>query len=211
MRTIIFGDIHGCYEEWQELLGKVGASDEDTLISVGDLVCKGPYTKKVLDLAMSLPNLKVVMGNHDLSLLKRWQNRQLDSLTTEYQQDAVRDMGAGLDNYMNFIAGWPYYIEHPDYLVVHAGLRPGIPVHEQCADDLVRLRTVEPEGEPWWEFYTDPKLVVHGHWAAQGLVVRENVIGLDSGCVYGKRLSAVILPERQIVSVPARRAYQPII
>ena len=60
---------------------------------------------------------------------------------------------------------------------------------------------------PWFDFYTDDKLVVFGHWAAQEGVVRENAIGLDTGCVYGKKLTALVLPERELVSVKARKQY----
>jgi hypothetical protein len=49
---------------------------------------------------------------------------------------------------------------------------------------------------------------VFGHWARPEPVVRPNAIGLDTGCVYGGELTAVILPERRLVSVPARRVYQ---
>jgi serine/threonine protein phosphatase 1 len=61
-RTIIFGDIHGCYEEWKELLKLIEIKKDDSLISVGDLIFKGPESAKCLDLAMTLPNLKCVLG-----------------------------------------------------------------------------------------------------------------------------------------------------
>ena len=61
--------------------------------------------------------------------------------------------------------------------------------------------------DPWYESYTGETTVVFGHWARPEPVVRENAIGLDTGCVYGGRLTAVILPERNLVSVPAKRAY----
>ena len=64
-RTIIFGDVHGCYEELCDLLEQVKPNPEDRIISVGDLVCKGPDTKKVLDLTMNLKNFECVMGNHE--------------------------------------------------------------------------------------------------------------------------------------------------
>jgi hypothetical protein len=210
MKTIIFGDIHACYEEWSDLLSKIGPSSDDQLVCVGDLVCKGPSTKKTLDLALSLKNLRCVMGNHELYILNRWLNDDLANLIKDYQHNAVDEMGSELDRYMKYISKWPLYLDLKECIVVHAGLRPGIPLKKQKQEDLVHLRTVEPDDKPWYELYKNKKLVVHGHWAKKGLIVRDNVIGLDTGCVYGKELSAVILPERKIVSVRARKAYQPI-
>ena len=209
-RTIIFGDIHGCLAEWQELLAKVSATSEDQLISIGDLVCKGPSTKNTLDLAMSLPNFQCVMGNHEWSLLKRWKKGTLEKSSNSYQKKAIKELSDNLDHYMNYIDQFPFYLKFPDFNVVHAGLRPDIALKDQKKSDLMTLRTVPPDKKPWYEYYDKPKLIVHGHWAVQGLVVRDNVIGLDTGCVYGKKLTAVILPEREIVSVNAKKVYHSI-
>lgn len=209
-RIIIFGDIHGCYEEWQELLDKTQATEEDQLVTVGDLCCKGPSTRKVLDLAMSLPNLTCVMGNHDFFLYERWKTKSLHALPEEYQHAAVKDLGKDIDRYMKFISKWPFYLELEQCNVVHAGIRPGRPIKKQDIMDLLYIRKIDPDGRPWYEDYKETKLIVHGHWAKQGLVIRENVIGLDTGCVYGRKLSCVILPERKIVSMDAHKAYAPV-
>lgn len=207
MRTIIFGDIHGCYEEWQDLLDKVKPASNDKLVCVGDMIAKGPSSRRVLDMAMRLGSaLRCVQGNHEYALLKHWRAGKLKSLD-EHFGEVIREFGADVDKYLHFIDSWPLYLELPECFVVHAGIRPGIPWNQQAPEDLVTLRTLEPGGEAWYDAYPGTKLIVHGHWAARGLVVRPNVIGLDSGCVYGRSLSAVVLPERQILSVSARRAY----
>jgi len=209
-RTIIFGDIHGCFDEWEMLLKKVNATSQDHLIAVGDLIFKGPSSKRVLEKAYGMPNLQCIIGNHELRLLKSWKERKLEQLHKPYQTDFLKEMKDSLDKFAKWLDTWPYFIDTPDYLVIHAGLRPNIPLKKQDPFDLTHLRKLEPEDKPWYEFYKEKKLIIHGHWAAQGLVVRDNVIGLDSGCVYGKQLSCVILPERQIVQVNAKRVYQPI-
>lgn len=210
MRTIIFGDIHGCYEEWAELLKKVNATDEDQIIAVGDLVAKGPSAKRVLDLAMSLTNFKSVLGNHDSEILIPWKENNLASITRADHRKVIDEFGDEIDKYMRFIDSWPLYLDLPECVVIHAGLRPGITLEDQDRNDLLNLRTVGSDNEPWYESYQGEKLIVHGHWAKQGLMVRSNVIGLDSGCVYGKSLTALILPAREIKQVQAHRAYQPI-
>ena len=59
-------------------------------------------------------------------------------------------------------------------------------------------------------FYKKKKRVIFGHWAAMGRIYRDNVIGLDTGCVYGGALSAYIVEEKAWVSVEAQRVYCPI-
>jgi len=204
---IIFGDIHGCLDEWRELIKKINPAPKDRLISVGDMICKGPHSRKTLDFAQSLPNLTCLVGNHELHFLKAWKAGRLDELSKDYQQRALEEFGKDLDRYMQWIETWPFYLDLPECLVVHAGIRADRPLEKQKPAELCNLRELE-DGAPWYEEYTAKKLIVHGHWARQGLVVRDNVIGLDSGCVYGKQLSAVILPERKIVQVNARKVYE---
>ena len=206
-KIILFGDIHGCYEEWRELIEKINPDKKDLLISVGDLICKGPSSKKTLDFAMSLPNLQCVVGNHELHFLRAWKANKLDELTKDYQQRALLEMEKDLNRYMKWIETWPFYLDLPECLVVHAGVRSGISLAKQSQEELCNLRNLEDES-PWHEHYQDKKLIVYGHWARQGLCIKENSIGLDSGCVYGKQLSAVILPERKIVQIQAKRVCQ---
>lgn len=208
-RIILFGDVHGCHEEWQALIEKTKPEKKDLLISVGDLICKGPSSRKTLDFAMSLPNLKCVVGNHELHFLKAWKARRLEELSKDYQKRALAEFGKDLNRYMEWIETWPFYLDLEECLVVHAGIRNGTSLEKQIPEELCNLRNLE-DGTAWHENYKGKKLIVYGHWARQGLCVKENTIGLDSGCVYGKQLSALILPSREIVQIQARKAYEPI-
>lgn len=209
-RTIVFGDIHGCLEEWQALIKKLAVKSDDRLISVGDIICKGPFSKEALDLAMSMPNLTCIIGNHEYYVLKKWQNKELHELKKDYHLAFLDELGHKMNTYMEFMATWPYYVDTLEFTVVHAGIVPGVPLAKQNVEDLVYLRTLPDSGDAWYDDYHEDKLIVHGHWARRGLQIRDNVIGLDTGCVYGKELSAVILPERKIVSVKAKKAYAPV-
>ncbi len=206
-KIILFGDVHGCYEEWRDLIEKIAPGKDDLLISVGDLICKGPSSKKTLDFAQSLPRLKCVVGNHELHFLKAWKNKRLEELTKDYQKRTLAEFGKDLNRYMEWIETWPYYLDLPECIVVHGGLRAGVALQDQKREELTSLRHLE-NGTPWYEAYQGKKLVVYGHWARQGLRVRENTIGLDSGCVYGRELSALILPAREIVQLKAKKVYQ---
>jgi serine/threonine protein phosphatase 1 len=65
MQTLVVGDIHGCYFELQALLDKAGLTDDDSIISLGDFVDRGPETPQVLDVFRYMPNARALMGNHE--------------------------------------------------------------------------------------------------------------------------------------------------
>ena len=205
-RLIVFGDVHGCADELKELFDKLAVTSSDQLVSVGDLICKGPSSAKVLDMAMSMPNLCCILGNHEFRFLACWRGKQIPDIKP-YDRETVRQMGDRYEEFMDYIFRWPFYLDLEEALVVHAGLRPNVPLWEQKKIDLVKLRRIEPEDKPWYEFYRGSKPVVFGHWVRREPLLLKNVIGLDTGCVYGGRLSACVFPERKIVSVPARKTY----
>ncbi|MCB0317996.1 MAG: metallophosphoesterase [Bdellovibrionales bacterium] len=205
-RTIIVGDVHGCLTELEELLAKlVFDKSKDRLIFVGDLVNKGPDSIGVLKLTQSL-NAEVVMGNHDLGLLEG---------TSKLAEQVAIQMGEDLDYWKSYISSFKPYIEDDNFIVVHAGFAPNQSLAETDLRILTRIRTWDGKGEElqdslnpaWFEFYKGSKLVVFGHWARLGLMQKDNVVCLDSSCVYGGELSALVLPEKKIVQVKARKNY----
>ena len=206
-RTIVFGDVHGCWDELQSLLAAVAPSPEETLVSVGDLIGKGPDSAAVLDWAMKTPNLIGVLGNHELRFLDAWRAGRLPS-EKEYDAETLRQLGGKWDRYMRYLSGWPMFIDLPSALVVHGGFdaSKGGPA-EHAPAVLANLRTLE-DGTPWYERYFAKKPVIFGHWVHRNPVLRPNVVGLDTGCVFGGALTAVVLPERRLVCVPARKAYR---
>lgn len=107
---------------------------------------------------------------------------------------------------MEWVAGFPRLIDLGDQLVVHAGLRPGVSLDRQTVEDLTSLRTCGDFGAPWFEQY-EGKTAVFGHWIFAAPHVTKTAIGIDTGCVYGGSLTAVILPERRLVSIPAVKSY----
>ena len=76
-RTIVVGDIHGCYDELVELLEKEDLASDDHVVSVGDLIVKGPKNKEVLDLFSKDPRFSSVIGNHDLKVLSFWKGQDV--------------------------------------------------------------------------------------------------------------------------------------
>jgi predicted phosphodiesterase len=207
-RTLVIGDVHGCLTELNEMLARSGLGENDEIICVGDLVGKGPDSLGVLQWAMSDSRVRCVLGNHEARLLKAWQSGKAPR---EKASDAetFRQLGEHFDACMKFVNAWPLYIEDRDFLVVHAGLDPSVPeLSQQNPEDLYNIRTLRDGLTPWYEEYRGEKLVLFGHWAKLHTVIRANAAGLDTGCVYGGSLTAMLLPERRLISVPAHRSYR---
>jgi predicted phosphodiesterase len=206
-RTIVIGDVHGCYEELQDLLRVLKPRQEDRVISVGDLICKGPDSRGVMEWAMAQSNLECVLGNHELRFLNCHRRGAIPNVKPT-DLETYRQFGDKYEDVMRFIARWPLTASGDGFMVVHGGFDPREGLEWQSDVQLTTMRRLRNTDEPWYEVYKDPRLVVYGHWAKPEPVVRRNSIGLDTGCVYGGSLTALVLPERRLVSVPARRAYQ---
>lgn len=211
-RTIVVGDIHGCYDELVDLLEVVRFSGNDRLISVGDLITKGPKNREVLDRFMSEPNFLAVIGNHDLALRRRWNGEKLK--LKDSQKPTHKELKKDKQHYVTYLNALPFSIDLGTHLVVHAGIRPGVALHSQTTEDMTELRSLGPNrasrnGPPWYEDYDGEKVVLFGHWPSDKPRRGRKAIGLDTGCVYGHQLTAYIIETEELVSVAARRAYDP--
>ena len=233
VRQIFVGDIQGCREELERLLEVLKFDpSRDALEPVGDFVNRGPDSLGTLRLLKSL-GAGGVLGNHDLHLLAaRRGERTLkptDTLTQVLEAPDCSELLAWLRE-KPFIKAWP------GLLLVHAGLSPAWkdPVAELSGldpavrhpniDIVTRIRWCNEKGEmpvpeadpprvpgyrPWHEILAGrfEETIVFGHWARPGLVKRPGFRGLDSGCVWGGRLTAWISGDDSFVSVPAARPY----
>ena len=209
-RTIVVGDIHGCYDELVGLLDGVGFGAGDRVVAVGDLVVKGEKNREVLDLFVEDARFSSVLGNHDRAVLRRWQNPAAP--LKESQQKCFDELQSDAARYFPYLLSLPLVIDLGDHLVVHAGVRPGVALEAQSEDDLVELRTLggdraSREGVPWYEVYAGDKTVLFGHWPAAQPRRGPRALGLDSGCVYGYDLTAYVVETGQFFRVRARRAY----
>jgi serine/threonine protein phosphatase 1 len=209
-RTIVVGDIHGCYDELTELLDKAGLEKTDRVVSVGDLITKGPKNREVLELFMTDKRFSAVMGNHDLALRRRWNGEDLKLKSA--QKKTHKELKSDKEKYVAYFNTLPFTIDLGKHLVVHAGLRPNVAMHSQTTDDLTRIRTLgeDPEGRdgtPWYDEYDGEQIVLFGHWPAAEPRRARKAIGLDTGCVYGYRLTAYIIETDEFVSVKAKQSY----
>ena len=200
----IIGDIHGCHAELLELLDRAGIGDDDLVVSVGDLVDRGPEPGAVLDFFKTRRNALAICGNHERKHVRN---------VLSYGQQVTREQLAGrYADDVAWMAGLPYHLETDEVRVVHFGHFPGVPLDEVPED--VRAGTTSGEGRlrerygesPWWDHYHDDKPIVFGHavFEEEPLVVRDRVFGIDTGACHGHRLTGLLVPEMRLVSVPAR-------
>jgi hypothetical protein len=210
-RTIIVGDVHGCRRELEALLDRVDFRAGDRLVFVGDLVARGPDSLGVLDVARNTGAI-VVRGNHEQKLLA-WREARLARLRGETPREVKlgpvhQEVARALRPVdWSLLETSPYWVDLPEHgaRVVHAGVQPGVPIHRMKPSTLMRIRTVEPSGRPsprdgailWGARYVGPPHVVFGHNAAPGLQLHRWATGLDTGCVYGGRLTAMVLGDEQ--------------
>lgn len=219
-RTVFVGDVHGCLDELSALLRlaeaeRLGAQ----VILVGDLTAKGPDSQGVLAMVRER-GYRAVLGNHDAKVLSLRRPEKGAARDPDLGEHA-RVAGTLTDADWALLEGLPLFLPVPEAraIAVHGGLVPGVPLDEQPRKFLLNLRSITPEGEPskrvdggvpWASRWTGPEHVVFGHDAVRGLQRHPFATGLDTGCVYGGALSALILPANQILSVPARRPYSPL-
>lgn len=224
MRTLIIGDVHGCLDELRDLLRACGHTSSDRVVLVGDLVAKGPDSRGVIALAREIGAL-AVRGNHDERMV-RWWNGGKDEAERAAglaaMKPAHRRVAESLrEEDLEWLSDLPLWLRLPEHqaLVVHGGLFPGVPLEEQDVDLLLNLRSITADerpskraggGTPWAASWKGPEHVYFGHDAKRGLQIHPFATGLDTGCVYGGRLTAMVLPERRLVTVPARRVWTPI-
>ncbi len=211
-KIFVIGDIHGCLGMLNRLLEKIPwRPGEDTLVFVGDYIDRGKYPKKVVDLLVNLdrhyPYLHCLKGNHEAMLLDYLSgvNRDLylanQGYTTlrSYSRDSRNFEGEKIPpEHGEFFRSLKPYLEMDDYYFVHAGFRPGIAVHRQSEEDLLWIR--EPFISSPYDF---GKKVIFGHTPFAEPLIMKNKIGIDTGAVFGNKLTCVELPDERFYSVKA--------
>lgn len=234
-RRIFVGDIQGCREELEALLEAARFDPSaDRLMPLGDLVGRGPDALGTLRLLVGL-GAEPVLGNHDLHTLRAAAgvrrprpSDRIDGLLAADDCDELMDWLRA----QPFLRLEPDYLLvhaglHPLWSNPEVRLALADPVSEHPHSTFAtRVRYCSPTGErpdgdesvappppfaPWYSFY-DPaqhggRRAVFGHWSQRGLVDEPQALGLDTGCVWGRELTAWIPEERRFVAVRARRAH----
>jgi protein phosphatase len=232
----IIGDVHGCYDELSALLAQIGYKIESgpdgpkvappdgrKAVFVGDLVDRGPKIPDVLRLVMRMVDegtALCVPGNHDMKLMRKLKGRdvqmthgladsvqQLDKESPEFKQAVVKF----LDDLVSH-----YVFDDGKLVVAHAGMK-----EEMQGRGSGKVRDFALYGETtgetdnyglpvrynWAAEYRGTAMVVYGHTPIAEPEWLNRTINIDTGCVFGGKLTALRYPERELVSVLALHTY----
>lgn len=221
-RIYAIGDIHGRLDLFEQLLELIAADDaargpaDTRLVLLGDLIDRGPDSCGVIERAMTLVQggkVRVLAGNHEEMLLTSLEDAEtLRHFLRHGGKETLFSYGLQRSDYAQAKLEWVHeqinalvppahiafmqamedQIIYGDYLFVHAGIRPGVPLDQQTTPDLRWIRR---------EFldYVEPHshTVIHGHTIADDPVVRSNRIGIDTGAFATGRLTAIGLEDDQ--------------
>jgi protein phosphatase len=231
----IIGDVHGCYDELVELLRTLGYEMRDAdnrdwthpegrkAIFVGDLVDRGPKIPAVCRLVVKMVlagNAFCVPGNHDMKLMRKLRGRdvQIKHGLAESLSQLEKEPPKFLDELAEFIDSLVshYVFDGGRLVVAHAGMR-----EEMQGRGSGRVREFALYGETtgetdefglpvrynWAAEYRGKAMVVYGHTPVPEPEWLNRTINIDTGCVFGGKLTALRYPEKEIISVPAREVY----
>jgi diadenosine tetraphosphatase ApaH/serine/threonine PP2A family protein phosphatase len=213
-RTIIIGDLHGCYTEACDLLEACEVTQDDRIIFCGDLVDRGPMPRECVELAMKHES---VLGNHEDTHL-RYRHKKTDK--SQLPAHHVYTIEHLNDEHWHYIESLPLKIYLPEYnsVVIHSGCWPDIPVNKQDKYHLLHLQccgehkksswpSKSPQGTFWSNFWKGPERIIFGHTGLNKPLHTEFVVGIDTGCVFGRELTALILPDDKFVQVKASKKH----
>lgn len=216
-RIAAIGDIHGRLDLLDGLLAQLAAIDEaDGLqtrrIFLGDMVDRGPDTagviQRLIEERARASADHFLLGNHEQALLKfldgaagaeewlEWGGLEtaasygVAGVASRTPEELRRELAAAMPSeHLIFLRELDIYVEYGDYLFVHAGVRPDVPLEEQSRDDLLWIRSTFHDAKE----ALPGKVVVHGHHPVRRPANHAARIGVDTGAVHTGRLTAVIL------------------
>ena len=213
---VIYGDIHGCLSSFVKLRKQINPSYEDHEICVGDFITRGP---KSIDTIRYLRenNISSVKGNHEDKIVRYIEHSSLNSpnpITLNDDEKNIVDSLSSKD--IDFLMSLPNFKKINKVTVVHAGLMNHNNLDDLSKDEIkkiMRLRYISPDGKfiPYGEenehsiFWADiydgnQGFVVYGHQNFDDVRAKENSLGIDTGCIYGNKLTAAIFEDTNILN-----------
>lgn len=230
------GDVHGCYEELVLLLKKLGYQKSNTsfahphgrkLAFVGDLTDRGPHSLKVIKLVYSLvkdDQAYYVPGNHCDKLYRFFLGRNvqqkhgLETTVAELNNVSKEEYSQIRKMFLFLVEKSPLYhvLDSGNLVIAHAGIQA-----KDIGQTNKRVKTfvlygditgeTNPDGTPvrrdWSKSYNGRAVVVYGHTPVKEPRFLNHTVNIDTGCVFGGKLTALRYPEMTTVQVPSSMPY----
>jgi len=228
----LIGDIHGCYDELLELLIKLGYEIENgkashpenrTVVFLGDLNDRGPKTPEVYKLAINMVaegKALCVLGNHDFKLLKYLRGSKVKvnhglEQTIEQLKNESDDFIQQLKEFLSSLISH-YVLDEGKLIVAHAGLKEEMHgrgsgavrsfcMYGESTGEIDQFGL--PVRHNWASEYKGRSKILYGHTPVPKPIWLNNTLNIDTGCVFGGKLTALRYPENQIIEVQAKKVY----
>ena len=205
-KIFIVGDIHGCLDMLKKLIDKIKWDpDKDKLIFIGDYIDRGEDSKDVVDFILKLKEgsslVECLLGNHEKMFLDYMSGDDLESSIMNGGISTIRSYNKSRQNendlfipqsHIDFFHSLLAMIELEEYYIVHAGFRPRVKIEDQNVNDMIWIRDEFIYGD-----YDFGKVVIFGHTPFNTPFIASNKIGIDTGAVFGNRLTCLELPEKK--------------
>ena len=233
----IIGDIHGCFQELSQLIGKLGYTTENDnpihpegrqLAFVGDAMDRGPDSVKTLNFMFRLQDARKLIyspGNHCDKFYRYAKGNPIqlqhgiETTVAELEKLPLKERQSFLKRYIEFYESLPLYhsLDNEKLIVAHAGIRENL--LESTNRKKIRSFVLygdttgefHPNGRPvrrdWAKQYYGPSFIVYGHTPVRKARFVHNTVNIDTGCVFGGQLTAIRYPEKETVSIPSSQSF----
>jgi len=214
-RIIIYGDLHGCVEEFKNLRAKITPISDSKEIIIGDILDRGPHSNKLLKYVRE-NNISCILGNHEYKYLRYKKHQDNFEKTGKKNPMTLSDEKLKIYNNLTsedfeYLKSLPFFIKIDKLTLVHAGLTNKIDLDTAKKKELEKvlwIRTLDenqktlslsddnPNAKFWSEYYNGNQgIVVYGHEPFQEVKIDKYSFGIDTGCVYGNKLTALIISD----------------
>ncbi len=215
MSIIIYGDLHGCLKKFKELKSKVNPSEKDTEIIIGDLLDKGSASNELLSYIVE-NKIVSILGNHEYKYIRYKRHNDLFFKTGKknpmhLDEKELKIFNKISDEEFKYLESLEFFMKIDNLTILHAGITNKIDLDTATKKELEKtlwIRTLdehqktlsldsENENAKFWTEYYDGNqgIIIYGHQNFENVKVDQYSIGIDTGCVYGNKLSACIISD----------------